>query len=55
MIKAGKKPVPASAEALEGSFKILDTILEGNKWVAGDQLTIADFSIITTISTSEVR
>ncbi|XP_039299757.1 glutathione S-transferase 1-like [Nilaparvata lugens] len=31
-------------------YEIVDKFLEGNTWIAGDQLTIADFSYISTLS-----
>ncbi|XP_059478457.1 uncharacterized protein LOC132198427 [Neocloeon triangulifer] len=37
-------------EALE----LLNTFLEGNMWVAGDSMTIADLCIITTVSATEL-
>ncbi|XP_015522786.2 uncharacterized protein LOC107226476 [Neodiprion lecontei] len=40
-------------EALEKAFEVLDTFLEMSRFVAGDQLTIADFSIVATVSTAD--
>ncbi|PSN29674.1 hypothetical protein C0J52_26681 [Blattella germanica] len=50
----GQKEDPAKYEKLKEAFKLLDTFLEGKTWVAGDQLTIADFDIVTTVSSAEV-
>lgn len=36
-------------QALERSFEILNTFLDGSDYVAGENLTIADFSISTTV------
>ncbi|KAL1122142.1 hypothetical protein AAG570_003547 [Ranatra chinensis] len=38
---------------VEEAFSILNTFLEGHDWVAGDEMTIADFSIVVTVSTAE--
>lgn len=38
-------------DAVTDSLKVIDTFLENSKWIAGDKLTIADFSIVPTIST----
>jgi glutathione S-transferase len=40
---------------LEESFSILDKFLEGQTWVAGNNITIADYAIIATVSSIEVR
>ena len=32
----------------------LDAVLERNKYVAGEHLTIADYSLVATVSTMEV-
>jgi glutathione S-transferase len=42
-------------EKLEDAFNILDKFLEGQTWVAGDNITIADYAIVTTVSSIEVR
>lgn len=33
----------------------LDVFLKGQSWAAGPSMTIADFSIVTTVATAEVR
>lgn len=38
-------------DAVKETFTILDKFLESSKWIAGDNLTIADFSLLTIIST----
>ncbi|KAK9506115.1 hypothetical protein O3M35_008108 [Rhynocoris fuscipes] len=38
---------------VEDSFNILNTYLDGKDWVAGDQITIADYSIVTIVSLAE--
>lgn len=38
----------------ENSYNSLETYLKQNKYVAGDDLTIADFSVVGTMSTMKV-
>ncbi|XP_044270690.1 glutathione S-transferase 1-1-like [Tribolium madens] len=38
-------------EAIHESYGILETFLEGKVWIAGDSVTIADYSLIATVST----
>jgi glutathione S-transferase len=40
-------------KALEG-VELLNTFLEGHLWVAGDNMTIADFALVSSVSTAEV-
>jgi glutathione S-transferase len=42
-------------EKLEGAFSILDRFLEGQTWIAGNNITIADYSIVATVATIDVR
>jgi glutathione S-transferase len=53
-IIAGSQGEKSSLEKLEGAFSVLDTFLEGKNWVAGNNITIADYSIIATVSSIEV-
>lgn len=55
-MKVFKKTADASEQlkALEGALELLNTFLEGNSYVAGDQLTIADITIFATVSTCEL-
>jgi glutathione S-transferase len=41
-------------EKLENAFSILDNFLEGQTWVAGNNITIADYAIVATVSSIEV-
>jgi glutathione S-transferase len=41
-------------EKLEEAFNILDKFLEGQNWVAGNAITIADYSIVASVSSIEV-
>ena len=48
---------PADPEAfkkIETAFDFLNTFLEGNTYVAGDSLTVADIALLATVSTFEV-
>ncbi|XP_034127078.1 glutathione S-transferase D5-like [Drosophila guanche] len=48
---------PGDAEALkkvENAFDFLNTFLEGETYVAGNQLTVADISILATVSTFDI-
>jgi glutathione S-transferase len=45
---------PEKLKKLEEAFQFLDTFLEGEDFVAGSNLTIADFAIISSVSTAEV-
>lgn len=48
---------PADAEKfkkIEEAFGFLNTFLEKSKYVAGDHLTIADISLLATVSSFEV-
>ncbi|KAH8236711.1 hypothetical protein KR026_008909, partial [Drosophila bipectinata] len=38
---------------IEDAFQLLNTFLEGQEYVAGDHLTVADFAIVATVSTYE--
>ncbi|PSN30879.1 Glutathione S-transferase 1-1 [Blattella germanica] len=42
------------AAKLYDAFEVLEKYLEGKKWIAGDNKTIADFSIISSVATIEV-
>jgi glutathione S-transferase len=44
----------ASFDKLEEAFNILDNILKEQIWVAGNNITIADYSIVVTVSCIEV-
>ena len=49
---------PADSEKMkriEESYQFLDKFLEGQDFVAGNSLTIADIAIISSVSTAEVK
>lgn len=35
-------------------YEVLDKLLEGNKWAAGDYVTLADFGLLATVSSFRV-
>lgn len=41
-------------ERFEHGYGWIEIYLKNNKFVAGDDLTIADFSVMTTVTTMEV-
>jgi glutathione S-transferase len=45
---------PEKYKKMEESYEWLNKFLENQKFVAGDNLTIADLSIIASVSTAEV-
>ncbi|KAH8318833.1 hypothetical protein KR074_007325, partial [Drosophila pseudoananassae] len=54
LLRTGK---PGSLEALEKfntAFELLNTFLEGQDYVAGSELTVADIVILATVSTTEL-
>lgn len=49
---SGAKEV--SQEARDGvtdTLKVIETFLDNSKWIAGDKITIADFSLLTIVTT----
>jgi glutathione S-transferase len=45
---------PEKLKKIEESYQFLDTFLDGQDFVAGSSLTIADLAIISSVSTAEV-
>ena len=54
IIFEGAEPDPAKYSKLELGYQMLAKYLEDQAWAAGDHLTIADFALVATVSTSEV-
>lgn len=46
-----KTPSAQARDNLIASLKVIETFLAKTKWIAGENLTIADFSTVTTIAT----
>lgn len=40
---------------LDEAYVFLDKFLEGDKWAAGDNYTLADIALAASVSTAEVR
>jgi glutathione S-transferase len=45
---------PEKFKAMETALGFFNTFLEGNKYAAGDELTVADISLVATISSYDV-
>ena len=45
---------PKKMESIDTAFSLLDKFLEGQDFVAGKNLTLADLSIVVTVATYEV-
>lgn len=50
-----KKPEEACVNKIYELLGILNIYLEDNTWIAGDNVTVADISLISSVSTAEVR
>jgi glutathione S-transferase len=51
----GKKTVEQEEkDAIEEVYAFVETFLEGRRWIAGDSVTIADYSLISTITSLNV-
>ncbi|KAJ3663884.1 hypothetical protein Zmor_008104 [Zophobas morio] len=48
--KGRKELTEDQIEHLEESYSLLESFLKGHQWVAGDSVTIADFSLVTNIT-----
>lgn len=46
---------PTKYESIGRALSFLDKFLEGENYVAGKNMTLADLSIVTTVSTIEVN
>lgn len=53
-IFTNKPADPEGYKKMEGAVEFLNTFLEGLKYAAGDNITLADFALVTTISTYDV-
>ncbi|CAD7084917.1 unnamed protein product [Hermetia illucens] len=51
---ADVQPDPEKLKRLEEAFGFLNTFLESRKYAAGDSLTLADISLVVTVSTIEL-
>ena len=53
-LRAGNPPSEEVVSKGEEAFEFLEKFLEGQDWVAGSNITIADFAIIISVSLTEV-
>lgn len=53
MIFGGANYDPAKLEKIKEAFKFLDSFLEGQQFAAGNQLTLADLALLSTVTTFE--
>ncbi|KAH8306483.1 hypothetical protein KR018_012668, partial [Drosophila ironensis] len=51
LLRTGTAGTPEDYKKIETAFGFLDTFLEGQNYVAGDHLTVADIAIVATVST----
>jgi len=51
---SGTEGDSSTLEKLEEALNILDNTLKGQTWVAGNNITIADYAIVVTVSSIEV-
>lgn len=49
--KETKTPLEKDIESANEAYRLIEIFLGDNDWVAGDTMTIADFSLITVITT----
>jgi glutathione S-transferase len=54
-IREGKRPEAEKLAKLDEAFEFLNKFLEGQDWLAGSHITIADFALVVTVSLTEVR
>lgn len=54
MAFGGAPSDPAKYAKMEEAFSFLNTFLEGQTWVAGSNLTIADLALVASVSTYDV-
>lgn len=52
---ANAEPSPEAEAKVKEALKLLDTFLENQVWAAGQYMTIADFALVVTVSTAEVK
>jgi glutathione S-transferase len=53
--KGGKKPDQDTTTKLEEALQFLDKFLEKDDWVAGSNITIADYAIVADLLLTDVR
>ncbi|XP_049942684.1 glutathione S-transferase 1-1-like [Schistocerca serialis cubense] len=53
MFWGAKQFDPVKLKELETAYEFLNTFLEGQQWVAGTSMTIADYAILTSVGTAD--
>lgn len=53
-LRSGKAPSAETIAKLEEAFQLLDKFLEGEEWVAGSKITIADYTLVISASLTDV-
>ncbi|KAH8246897.1 hypothetical protein KR032_002989, partial [Drosophila birchii] len=54
IFRAGQPPNADNFKKIEAAFGFLNTFLEGQEYVAGDHLTLADIAILSSVSTFDI-
>ncbi|EDW42473.1 GM24019 [Drosophila sechellia] len=54
LLRTGKPGTQENLEKLNAAFDLLNTFLDGQDYVAGNQLSVADIVILATVSTTEM-
>lgn len=54
MLRRGAVPDPQMLLRVEESLGALDTVLGRTRYAVGDEITVADYSLVGTVSTMEV-
>ncbi|XP_069700039.1 glutathione S-transferase 1-like [Periplaneta americana] len=55
VFRTGRLGEPARLAKVEKAFQVLNRYLEQNAWVAGDDLTIADFTVVSSVAAIDVN
>jgi glutathione S-transferase len=53
-IRKGQSPDADKLAKLDEAFEFLNKFLAGQEWLAGGNITIADFAVVVTVSLAEV-
>jgi glutathione S-transferase len=54
-LKSGKSVDADTTVKLDEAFELLSKFLEGQDWLAGSNITIADFAVVVSVSFAEVN
>jgi glutathione S-transferase len=53
-VRSGKTPEADTLTKIDEVFELLNKFLEGQDWLAGSNITIADYAVVITVSAIEV-